>query len=141
MSENIITIKLVHSNSTFWERHPDHPTGEIYISGNETAQAAMTRAVKQALGNGQIEVVDTSIETEAEPVAISAEFFDEPVAPEPDDLTVLDGLGPSTAKKLAQRGVTTFEELAAASADDLKGVGASAETISAWIETAQEMGA
>ena len=57
---------------------------------------------------------------------------------QPDDLTVIKGIGPVTAGKLHAAGVTTLRELATADADSLAdAIGASPTTVGAWIEAAK----
>lgn len=80
----------------------------------------------------EIEVVETLedaadevIEAAPEPVQeVAAALQLEPTAPlaEPDDLTKLVGVGPKLAASLAERGVTTFAQIAAWTADDLAAV-------------------
>lgn len=38
----------------FWERHPDHPGGEVFIAGDCVAQVANTRAVRAAIQDGRL---------------------------------------------------------------------------------------
>jgi predicted flap endonuclease-1-like 5' DNA nuclease len=71
------------------------------------------------------EAADEVIEAAPEPVVEAvAALIPEPVAPlaEPDDLTRLVGVGPKLAASLAERGVTTFAQIAAWTAEDLAGV-------------------
>ncbi len=64
----------------------------------------------------------------------------EPVAD--DDLTAINGIGPSTAAKLAARGITTFAGLAAADPDELADEiqGASADQVRGWQDQARNLG-
>ena len=62
----------------------------------------------------------------------------------PDDLTVLDGVGPKTAEALNKAGITTYAQMAAASPkellDKLAGVrGVTSEKLSAWIKQARKL--
>jgi hypothetical protein len=51
----------------FWERHPDHPSGEAFV-GNGTATVAETPAVKAALENGRLlKVVQEAADDETAP--------------------------------------------------------------------------
>lgn len=59
----------------FWERHPDHPGGEVWVAGHEdepseVVQVAKTDSVKKALRAGRLEVVisgpSKAVEAEAE---------------------------------------------------------------------------
>lgn len=58
-----------------------------------------------------------------------------------DDLTIIKGIGPKKAEALASVGITTFNGLAAADANDLRekvaGIG-SVEQIDEWIAAAKE---
>lgn len=68
---------------------------------------------------------DEVIEAAPEPVReVAAALQLEPAAPlaEPDDLTRLTGIGPKLAAALAARGVTTFAQIAAWTAEDLASV-------------------
>jgi hypothetical protein len=46
----------------FWERHPAHPNGEVWVAGHDGAsspavQVAKTEAVQRALKGGRLELV------------------------------------------------------------------------------------
>ncbi len=52
-------IILVESGRTdgrvaLFERHPDHPGGEVYVAGERTVEVAETAAVLQAIGTGDL---------------------------------------------------------------------------------------
>ena len=58
-----------------------------------------------------------------------------------DDLTTIKGIGPVTAGKLADAGVTTFKSLAAADANAVSEIAGTSETASAqWITAASQLG-
>lgn len=58
-----------------------------------------------------------------------------------DDLTTIKGIGPVTAGKLAEAGITSFEALAAADADEVSAAaGTSATTAAKWITAASLLG-
>jgi len=84
--------------------------------------------VKAAIGAG-------SAPREAAPAAVSAA----PAASAPqaasDDLTVINGIGPAAAKKLAEAGITTFAQIANLSEDEA----ADAKVKAEWIEQAKEL--
>lgn len=67
------------------------------------------------------ETVDEALEAAPAPVAeVLAALAPEPVAlPQPDDLTVLTGIGPKLAAALAERGVTRFADIVAWTEDDI----------------------
>lgn len=37
-----------------WEKHPDHPKGEVFIAGEETAKVAKTPQVQRLLQSGAL---------------------------------------------------------------------------------------
>jgi predicted flap endonuclease-1-like 5' DNA nuclease len=98
----------------------------------ETAVEVVEEAVEtaEAVAEELIEAAPEPVQEFAaalmlEPVA-PAEFVEPeapaPVAAEPDDLTRLNGIGPKLAASLAARGVTTFAQIAAWTAEDLASV-------------------
>lgn len=51
----VITVKATHPGRVaVWDRHPDHPGGEIFVYSDEPVKAAMTPAVMLALSEGRI---------------------------------------------------------------------------------------
>jgi predicted flap endonuclease-1-like 5' DNA nuclease len=67
-------------------------------------------------------------------------FRSTPPAPEPatDDLTSIKGIGPVYAARLADIGITTFQNLAAADQHTItEATNASASAIAQWISQAQ----
>ena len=56
-----------------------------------------------------------------------------------DDLTQIDGIGPSTANKLREAGISMFKDLASASIPDLKAIvpRLSEKVLGQWIEDAK----
>ncbi len=61
-------------------------------------------------------------------------------APEPDDLTIIKGIGPVTARKLADAGIATFRALADADATTVAGAaGTSEAACKAWIDAAKSL--
>ena len=84
----------------------------------DLAQAAAARAVADMADIASVaqEIVETAAEvpvTMIEDAASVAETAAETLRPEPDDLTRLVGIGPKLAAALAERGVTTFAQIAA----------------------------
>ena len=117
----------------------------------DLAQAAAARIAAEVsdVASAAVEVAETiaevpvSIAQDVESVALTAV---ETLKPEPDDLTRMVGIGPKLAAALAERGVTTFSQIAAwteqelADIDkalDLKGRGAR----DAWIAQARRFAA
>ena len=101
----------------------------------ELAQASV-EAVAETVETAAADLTETVVEATPEPVEVIAAVIPEPVAPEPvapepvaeapvaapvtpDDLTRLVGVGPKLAVSLAARGVTSFAQIAAWTADDL----------------------
>jgi len=82
-----------------------------------TAQTVAVTAETVEAAEVVAETVEPLIEAMPEPVAqVAAAVIPEPVAipaPEPDDLTVLVGIGPKLAASLAARGVTRYAQIAA----------------------------
>ena len=57
-----------------------------------------------------------------------------------DDLTTIKGIGPVTAEKLQEAGITSFDELASADAEELGGaIGSSEATVARWITAAASL--
>jgi len=73
----------------------------------------------------------------------SPEIHDEPpplfrIPPQPDDLTEIRGIGPVTASKLNDAGITTFADIAATPTDELATAAkTSATTATRWGEDAR----
>lgn len=66
----MITVKstLPSDHVALWERHPEHPGGEVYIADNEMHQVAETAAVRSALSRGVlVEVQAARVVTETPP--------------------------------------------------------------------------
>ena len=74
--------------------------------------------------------------------AVAAPLFKAPKG-EPDDLTVIKGIGPVAAKDLAEQGIITFAQLAKLTDKDVAKIDEhmpfSAEQISDWREQAKEL--
>ncbi len=49
-----VKSNLKGNQLALWERHPDHPNGEIFISAGVTVTVAETPAVKAALKEGRL---------------------------------------------------------------------------------------
>ncbi|HEX6865891.1 MAG TPA: helix-hairpin-helix domain-containing protein [Caulobacteraceae bacterium] len=95
----------------------------------EAVMGMMSRQAQAAVeaAEATVELAEEAAEAvadAAEPTveATVAALMPEPVAemaPEPDDLTVLKGVGPKLAVKLAERGITRFADVAAMSAETI----------------------
>jgi predicted flap endonuclease-1-like 5' DNA nuclease len=77
------------------------------------APVAVVEALVEAVPEPEV-VIDPVIE--APVVALAPEA---PVALEPDDLTVMTGIGPKMAAMLADKGITRFAQIAAWSEDEI----------------------
>src|SRR5690606_27066136 len=42
----------------FWERHPDHPDGEVFIGGTSTGVVAETDSVRRAVRDGRLTILE-----------------------------------------------------------------------------------
>lgn len=89
------------------------------------AEATVEAAVETAQ-TAAAELTETVVEAAPEPVEAVAAAIPEPVAETPaaapavpDDLTRLVGVGPKLAVSLAERGVTSFAQIAAWTEEDL----------------------
>lgn len=51
-------VKMLKVRSTdghpFWEVHPDHPGGEVWVAGSQVAEVALTASVHSALRNERL---------------------------------------------------------------------------------------
>lgn len=75
-----------------------------------------------------------------EPPAFRQAGADDEATTPADDLTAVKGIGPVTAGKLNEAGITTLDELASADAGDLSAaIGSSESTVSRWIAAAGSM--
>jgi predicted flap endonuclease-1-like 5' DNA nuclease len=93
----------------------------------DLAQAAAARIAAETadVASAALEVVETAAEV---PVSVTADVVSvaetaaEVMKPEPDDLTRMVGIGPKLAAALAERGVTTFAQIAAWTEQELADV-------------------
>ncbi|WP_226553140.1 helix-hairpin-helix domain-containing protein [Celeribacter naphthalenivorans] len=110
--------------------------------------AADTREVRSAAAAATPEadpvaepVAEVEEKTEAAPVAF-ADVPEAAVVAEPDDLKSIKGVGPKIEVQLHERGITTFAQVAALSADEIEALGAalkgtSAAQLTKWAEQAK----
>ena len=96
----------VTANGTFWERHPEHPGGEVFIKADETVYVAPTDAVRRAIKDGRLETDDLDA---GAPTPLTESFPGysplvdagiETVEDVPGDraaLEAINGIGPKTA--------------------------------------------
>lgn len=50
----VVKSNLPGRDVALWERHPDHPGGEVFIAGFGNVEVAETAAVKSALRRGTL---------------------------------------------------------------------------------------
>ena len=95
-----------------WTKSAAPATAKIIPINRDVATPTVTTA----------ELVETVAEAPAavaEPVLSVVETAVEALVPEPEDLTLLVGIGPKLAAALAERGVTRFSQIAAWTEADL----------------------
>ena len=52
------TLKVKSTDGrVFWERHPDHPDGEVFVADDAVVKVARTSQVSQAIRLGRLEEV------------------------------------------------------------------------------------
>jgi len=54
MADRKLSTMNVRARETFWERHPQHPDGEVFIAKDEEGIVAETPEALQALGRGKL---------------------------------------------------------------------------------------
>lgn len=147
-----------------WERHHDHPGGEVFVKGDQVFEVAETPAVRRALRRGYIVQVDAETPAKREKtgsqampaaeanVVTSGKVKLEPVQPvsepepEPDlpgaPLTTIKGIGKTTADKLRAAGIHNTAELAFVAdveiADLADDTGIAEASLIDWIAQARE---
>jgi len=114
------------------------PEAKAEVASEAKAEAAPKEA--KAKKEAKAEAAPKA-EAKAE-TAVAAPLFKAPKG-EPDDLTVIKGIGPVAAKDLAEQGIITFAQLAKLSDKDVAKIDEhmpfSAEQISDWREQAKEL--
>lgn len=58
---DIVTVRVARpeaSQVVLWERHPGHPTGEVFLAGAGSFEVGLTPAVKARLRDGRLVAVD-----------------------------------------------------------------------------------
>jgi large subunit ribosomal protein L21 len=121
---------------------------EILLGGAKPAKKAAAKAEAKAEVAADAAPKEAKAKKEAAPKAeVTAETAAAPLfkAPkgEPDDLTVIKGIGPVAAKDLAEQGIITFAQLAKLSDKDVAKIDEhmpfSADQIKDWREQAKEL--
>ena len=113
-------------------------------------RAVSTRVTKTAAVKAPKKEAKAEAATEAAPKEPKAKTAEAAAAPlfkapkgEPDDLTVIKGIGPVAAKDLNEQGIITFAQLAKLSDKDVAKIDGhmpfSADQIKDWREQAKEL--
>lgn len=56
---DMITVKSnVENRIALWQKHPDHPGGEVFVAGGIVATVALTDEVQTRIANGFLVVTD-----------------------------------------------------------------------------------
>lgn len=121
---------------------------EILLGGAKPTKTASVKAPKKVKAEAATEV-QAEAAPKKEPKAKAAETAAAPLfkAPkgEPDDLTVIKGIGPVAAKDLNEQGIITFAQLAKLTDKDVAKIDEhmpfSADQIKDWREQAKELAA
>lgn len=90
---DFIKVKATKTENkvALWERHPDHPNGEVFVTGNgEAVKVANTVAVRDAIRRGAL--------VEVQPEKASA-----PVVPEQPSVEPVPAKTPTTETPSAER--------------------------------------
>lgn len=60
--KSTITVKsaLPPEKVAFWEAHPDHPDGEVFVAGEDDFEIGETANAKRAIRQGRLETVNKS---------------------------------------------------------------------------------
>jgi large subunit ribosomal protein L21 len=113
---------------------------EILIDGAKPSKKAAAKSEAKAEAKAEA-APKTAASEEAAPTA-AAPLFKAPKG-EPDDLTVIKGIGPVAAKDLNEQGITTFAQLAKLTDKDIAKIDEhmpfSADQIGDWREQAKEL--
>ncbi|KAA3448543.1 50S ribosomal protein L21 [Mesorhizobium sp. SARCC-RB16n] len=120
---------------------------EILLGGAKPAKKAAVKAEAKAevapeAAPKEAKAKKDAPKEEAKAEAVAAPLFKAPKG-EPDDLTVIKGIGPVAAKDLAEQGIITFAQLAKLSDKDVAKIDEhmpfSADQIKDWREQAKEL--
>jgi large subunit ribosomal protein L21 len=105
-------------------------------------EAKAEAAPKEAKAKQEAKAEAAAPKEEAKAEAVAAPLFKAPKG-EPDDLTVIKGIGPVAAKDLAEQGIITFAQLAKLTDKDVAKIDEhmpfSADQIKDWREQAKEL--
>lgn len=139
----IITVapgpKLRPGEVAIWERHADHPDGEIFVAeGNAPIQLARTPLVSERMSKGRL----VEVEQSAVPVILAPAVASEPESPAqpPADPLAAPGLLTDAQRQaLEEAGIATADDVRAVDDDALASVdGIGPATIARLREAAKE---
>ncbi|MER9872234.1 50S ribosomal protein L21 [Mesorhizobium sp. M0195] len=115
---------------------------EILLDGAKPAKKAAAKTEVKAAPKTEANAEAAPKETEAKATETAAPLFKAPKG-EPDDLTVIKGIGPVAAGQLNEQGITTFAQIAKLSDKDVAKIDEhmpfSADQIKDWREQAKEL--
>ncbi|MER8723938.1 50S ribosomal protein L21 [Mesorhizobium sp. M1027] len=115
---------------------------EILLGGAKPSKKAAAKTEVKAAPKKEANAEAAPKETEAKATETAAPLFKAPKG-EPDDLTVIKGIGPVAAGQLNEQGITTFAQIAKLSDKDVAKIDEhmpfSADQIKDWREQAKEL--
>ncbi|MET3581004.1 large subunit ribosomal protein L21 [Mesorhizobium robiniae] len=115
---------------------------EILLDGAKPTKKAAAKTEAKAAPKKEAKAEAAPKETEAKATETAAPLFKAPKG-EPDDLTVIKGIGPVAAGQLNEQGITTFAQIAKLSDKDVAKIDEhmpfSADQITDWREQAKEL--
>jgi large subunit ribosomal protein L21 len=115
---------------------------EILLDGAKPTKKAAAKTEAKAAPKKEAKAEAAPKEAEAKATETAAPLFKAPKG-EPDDLTVIKGIGPVAAGQLNEQGITTFVQIAKLSDKDVAKIDEhmpfSADQIMDWREQAKEL--
>lgn len=115
---------------------------EILLDGAKPTKKAAAKTEAKAALKKEAKAEAAPKETEAKETETAAPLFKAPKG-EPDELTVIKGIGPVAAGQLNEQGITTFAQIAKLSDKDVAKIDEhmpfSADQIMDWREQAKEL--
>lgn len=97
------------------------PEPEVEAALEKAAETVVeaVETVSEAVVELPVAVAEAVMEAAPEPEIVIDPVVEAPVVVAPDDLTVMTGIGPKMAALLAEKGVTTFAQIAAWTEDEI----------------------
>ncbi|RWM22039.1 MAG: 50S ribosomal protein L21 [Mesorhizobium sp.] len=115
---------------------------EILLDGAKPTKKAAAKTEAKAAPKKEAKAEAAPKETEAKASETAAPLFKAPKG-EPDDLTVIKGIGPVAAGQLNEQGITTFAQIAKLSDKDVAKIDEhmpfSADQVMDWREQAKDL--